>query len=72
MGEGLKMNRKNKFTVAMILFVVALLFFVAGSSAFALIETTYSRALGIIFLVASLVGWGLWLTDKSDSGKAAT
>ena len=35
MGEGLKMNRKNKFTVAMILFVVALLFFVAGSSAFA-------------------------------------
>ncbi len=72
MGEGLKMNRKNKFTVAMILFVVALLFFVAGSSAFALIGTTFSRALGIIFLVASLVGWGLWLADKSDSSKTAT
>ncbi len=66
------MNRKKKFTVAMILFVVALLFFIAGSQAFALIGSTSSRALGIIFLAASLVVWGLWLTDKSDSDKAAT
>ncbi len=66
------MNRKNKFTVAMILFVVALLFFVAGSSLFAWIESSLSSTLGIIFLVASLATWGLWLTDKGDSGKAAT
>ena len=66
------MNRKNKFTVAMILFVLALLFFVAGSSLFAWIESSLSSTLGIIFLVASLAAWGLWITDKSDSGKAAT
>lgn len=66
------MNRKKKFTIALILFMVALLFFIAGSSAFALIGTTVSRALGIILFAASLVAWGLWLADKSDSGKTAT
>ncbi len=66
------MNRKQKFIVAMILFMVALLFFIAGSSAFALIGSGLSSTLGIIFLVGSLAAWGLWLTDKSDSGKTAT